>query len=129
MRKKACVRCGKIIEYNEHCKCSQSRYFPKSQIKEKSDTTKKLQYKRWREKREKILKRDRRLCQRCLIKYQMMNFDKLEVHHIKSREHYPELMYEDSNLITVCHTCNNQLGTKDVLDFEWQPPKSADLVL
>lgn len=127
MRKKTCTRCGKVIGYNERCNCS--HYYPKSQIKEKSETTKKLQYKKWRDKREQILKRDKRLCQRCKIKYGILNFDNLQVHHIKSREHYPELMYEDSNLITVCQTCNLQLGTKDVLDFDFEAPEEREFNL
>lgn len=40
------------------------------------------------------------------------------MHHIKSRKNFPELMFDDENLITLCKTCNLQLGTKDKLDFE-----------
>lgn len=118
MRKKVCSKCGKIINSNERCGCK--HYYPKSQIKKRSESTKALSRKKWLEKRKKIIRRDNHLCQRCLIKYKRYNFDNLQVHHIKSREHYPELMYDDDNLTTLCQTCNIQLGVKDELDFEWE---------
>lgn len=119
MRKKVCSRCGRVISINEQCGCT--HYYPKSQKKEKSETTKALSRKRWLEKAKNIKKRDKFLCQRCLIKYKIINFEDLQVHHIKSREHYPELMYEDENLVTLCKTCNLQLGTSDKLDFDFNP--------
>lgn len=66
-----------------------------------------------------ILKRDGHLCMRCYIKYKFLNSEELTVHHIISRKNHPELMYNNENLITLCATCNKQLGTKDKLDFEW----------
>ncbi|WP_009968574.1 HNH endonuclease, partial [Bacillus subtilis] len=57
-------------------------------------------------------------CQRCLIKYSIVNSSELQVHHIKPRIDYPELMFEESNLITLCKTCNLQLGTSGELDFK-----------
>lgn len=127
MRKKVCSKCGRILEFNEKCNCT--RYFPKSQKKEKNESTKALNRKRWKDKRQQILRRDKHLCQRCKIKYNKFNFDDLQVHHIKSREHYPELMYNNDNLITLCKTCNLQLGTSDKLDFEWSVPKEDKIKL
>ena len=46
--------------------------------------------------------------------------DNLEVHHIKSRIEFPELVYDIDNMVTVCHTCNLALGLKG-LDFKWDP--------
>lgn len=127
MRKKVCVRCGKILEVGTKCTCS--HYYPKSQKKEKKETEKALSRKRWKDKRERILRRDKHFCQRCRIKYGIMNFENLQIHHIKSREHYPELMYEDDNLITLCKSCNIQMGTNDKLDFKWEVPKEDDIKL
>ncbi|EEL15548.1 hypothetical protein bcere0016_40550 [Bacillus cereus 95/8201] len=31
-------------------------------------------------------------------------------------------MFDENNLICLCFTCNNQLGTKDKLDFGWNVP-------
>ncbi len=78
---------------------------------------------RWRRLREYIIRRDGGYCQRCWIKYGIITDTCLEVNHIKSRLHYPELAWDENNLITVCHTCNAQLGTSDKLDFPWTPPE------
>lgn len=77
-----------------------------------------------------IIKRDGFLCMRCFIKYNIINSEELTVHHILSRKNYPELMFEDSNLICLCSTCNKQLGTKDKLDFEWTAKEETrDIIL
>ena len=67
------------------------------------------------------------MCQRCFIKYKIITCDDLTVHHILSRKHYPELIFEDENLICLCSTCNKQLGTKDKLDFEWDKYKNKEI--
>nr|WP_044505061.1 HNH endonuclease signature motif containing protein [Kurthia massiliensis] len=72
----------------------------------------------WKRKRKVILKRDKYICQRCLYKFNLINYQNLQVHHIKSRKDYPELRLNDENLITVCKTCNLELGTSNKLDFE-----------
>ena len=43
-----------------------------------------------------------------------MNTRNLQVHHIKPRKEYPELMFEPDNLITTCKTCNLQMGTSGI---------------
>jgi len=30
-----------------------------------------------------------------------------EVHHIKHLEDFPDLAYEDDNLVSLCHACHN----------------------
>ncbi|MFD4058825.1 HNH endonuclease [Streptomyces californicus] len=77
---------------------------------------------RWKKKRLSIIKRDNAHCQRCVIKYNIINNQSLTVHHIKPRNQYPELMFDDTNLITLCQTCNGQLGTSGELDFEFHMP-------
>lgn len=77
---------------------------------------------RWKKLRQYIINRDGGICQRCWVKYGIINTDRLEVNHIKSRRDFPELMWEEDNLITVCHTCNCQLGVSNELDFIWTPP-------
>lgn len=117
MRYRFCPSCGKKIVDGSICECrkeSRKNYYKNY----KRDKT--LDSYRWKKKREFILKRDGRICQRCLIKYGIINYDDMQVHHIKSRKNYPELTFEDSNLISICGTCNRQLGTKDELDFEWE---------
>ncbi len=48
----------------------------------------------------------------------------LQVHHIKPRSDYPELVYEHSNLVTLCQSCNTSLGKKGI-DFEWTVPEDT----
>ena len=61
---------------------------------------------RWKKKREHILRRDRYLCRNCR-RYGRIR-ERTEVHHIKHRDEYPELWFEDSNLVSLCHACHNK---------------------
>ena len=114
--KKICSRCFKKVKHNEKCSCyKQSNRVEKALAPE--DGSAFYRTSKWRKLRLKIIARDGHYCMRCFHKYGIINGERLQVHHIKSRLHYPELEYEETNLITVCGTCNNQLGTKDKLDF------------
>lgn len=125
--KKICSKCGKTIGFNDSCDCS--FYIPKSQKKkEKKEIDRLLTLKRWKKKREQILKRDGRLCQRCFYKYGLFTTTQLQVHHIKPRSKYPELIYEDDNLICLCKTCNVQLGVQEKLDFDWKPNQNMTVL-
>lgn len=55
--------------------------------------------------RKQVLKRDEYTCQMCGRK-ENTGFGRLEVHHIKSWHKYPELRWEVSNGITLCHKCH-----------------------
>lgn len=128
-RKTLCKYCGKIVKegMTDH-KCpgkekarlqrnKQSReYYAKNK-----ETLKPLMSRKWRNFRLKIIERDNSLCQRCYIKYGIINGEELQVHHIKPRIYYPELMYDQDNVVTLCKTCNIQLGTNGI-DFEWENP-------
>lgn len=61
---------------------------------------------RWKQKRLKILKRDKYLCQDC--KKYGRRVDAQTVHHDKTVEEYPELAFEDSNLVSLCNPCHNK---------------------
>lgn len=113
-RKTTC-KCGRIIKEGTVCDCRKEK---RKKYLESFDNDPFLNTYKWKKKRAQIIKRDGGLCQRCLIKYNIINFEELQAHHIKSRTNYPELALEDDNLICVCKTCNLQLGTKDVLDFD-----------
>lgn len=117
MRKKICSTCGKIIFDNVTCSCKRDRkrdYMREYQRNEKDNP---LKTTRWKKLRTYILRRDKFLCQRCLRKYGTANSSELQAHHIKSRKNFPELVYDPTNIICLCKTCNLQLGTKDELDF------------
>lgn len=63
-----------------------------------------------------ILKRDNYECQECKKegKVTLKEHDKkLDVHHIKEIEQYPELTYVKSNLVTACVHHHNILDNKN----------------
>lgn len=67
---------------------------------------------RWLRKREKILRRDKYLCQECR-RYHRRTTDGNPVlaelvHHIKPYELYPELGLRDDNLVSLCSSCHNK---------------------
>lgn len=61
----------------------------------------------WINKRKEILKRDHNECQRCK---KLGRFNKAEcVHHIKHLKNRADLALDDSNLISLCNTCHNEV--------------------
>lgn len=123
-KKKTCGSCGKWIDFNSVCECRKTRkYESNKQYLKNNPEAAVLTTARWAKKRKHIILRDKGYCQRCLIKYNWINEEQLQVHHIKPRIHYPELIFEDSNLITLCKRCNLQLGVQETLDFEWELPE------
>jgi 5-methylcytosine-specific restriction protein A len=63
--------------------------------------------KKWKDKRQYILRRDHYLCQEC--KKYGRNVEAKIVHHIKEVEDYPELKLVNSNLVSVCKACHNKV--------------------
>lgn len=118
MRKSTCKKttcsCGKIIRLGSTCECKKEK---RKKYMETYESDPLLNTYKWKKKRLQIIERDNGLCQRCLIKYGILNSEELQVHHIKSRRNFPELTFDDENLLCMCKTCNQQLGTKDKLDF------------
>ena len=109
---KTCNKCRQKYEYGKRCSCSNIHNEKMNAIKGKEDnfytTTK------WRKLRSRIIERDNGHCQRCWFKYFIVNSSNLEVHHIVARSVNAALEYEPSNLVTLCKTCNLQLGTSGV---------------
>lgn len=60
---------------------------------------------RWAKKRISILQRDKYQCQDCK-RYGRLT-EATEVHHIKPFDEYPELAFDSSNLVSLCHACHN----------------------
>lgn len=124
MHKKACARCGKIIGIDDTCECiaaARTEYkkeYSRNYDEENSELVKPLKTAKWQRLRKNIIHRDGGYCQRCKNLLGMITTDKLEVHHIKPRSTHPDLMFDPSNLITVCSTCNMALGVSGELDFE-----------
>ena len=67
----------------------------------------------WTKKRKEILTRDHNECQVCKEKgrFSVAN----TVHHIKHLTDQPELGLVDSNLLSVCSACHNQLHPERML--------------
>ncbi|MGR2742288.1 HNH endonuclease [Bacillus sp. N6] len=117
MNNKLCGVCGDIVPINEQCLCNKPN---------KSEASKKhiSGTRRFQKLRKYILNRDNYTCQRCVIKFGRTDetiHQKLQVHHIKSWRDFPELAFEESNLVTCCKSCNLELGNKNKLDFPLQP--------
>ena len=61
---------------------------------------------RWQRKRAAILSRDKYQCQDCK-RYGRAREAK-EVHHIKHLDDFPELAYDNDNLISLCSACHRK---------------------
>ena len=61
---------------------------------------------KWKRKRAAILRRDKYLCQDC--KRYGRTREAKEVHHIKFLEDFPELAYDDDNLVSLCSACHRK---------------------
>ncbi|WLR53780.1 HNH endonuclease [Mesobacillus subterraneus] len=116
-RMRICV-CGKLIQEYEKCTfCQKQRQQkPKGEI----ERNKVLTTTKWRKFRKRIIERDGGYCQRCLIKFNMVVTSNLQVHHIKPRIKFPDLTFVESNCVTLCALCNQQLGTREQLDFAFE---------
>lgn len=119
MAQKRCSECFKIIGTHEKCECSKKKR--NEYMKERYDdgkVDKKLNCNTWRLLRDKIIKKDGGFCQRCYALRGEIITENLTVDHIKSRRDYPELVYDEENLITMCQSCNSEKGNHNYLDFE-----------
>lgn len=70
--------------------------------KKKKGYNKILASKEYKEFRKSILKRDNYKCQMCGSDF------RLQVHHIKSKSKYPELIMDKNNCITLCLICHSK---------------------
>lgn len=114
-----CNYCNKRAPRYQSCECTKKRNLSKEKNKQYAEEKKFFNSKEWKDLRKAVLKRDCEVCQRCMIKYNIITKTTLEAHHIKSRHNYPELRWDESNLVTLCKSCNTQLGTSDKLDFDF----------
>lgn len=74
----------------------------------------------------KILKRDNFECQECKKEGKLTikeHGKKLDIHHIKEIEQYPELTYDEHNLETVCVHHHNILDNKNQFNKQYQKKK------
>lgn len=67
--------------------------------------------KKWKSKREAILKRDEYLCREC--KRYGKHTPASTVHHIFPLKEYPQYKLKDVNLYSCCYTCHNTFHDRD----------------
>jgi hypothetical protein len=128
-RKYTCPHCGRLVVSGQDCICKKKRteawkkkYNERKRLwyKNNKDTQKILNSTKWRKLRSRIMDLDGHKCIRCYKKFGVVNQEDLQVHHIKPRAIYPELVFEEDNLVTTCKKCNLELGLSGI-DFEWSP--------
>jgi len=79
----------------------------------------------WQVTRMKVLERDNYECQHCkrdgkvTIHQNSSKHKTLDIHHIKDLVDYPELAFDQENLITLCVKCHN----KEENRFQKRKPK------
>lgn len=129
--KTLCSGCNKLIPLDTICECKKIQYkqYSKDYAKRNVEKVRTIKSGRWKSFRQQIIKRDGGHCQRCIRKYNLITTSNLEVHHIKPRDKYPELTFEETNCVTLCKTCNLQLGTQETLDFPFETKITNDFVL
>lgn len=129
MMYKQCSNCKKRIKVGTTCECviekkrKNKNDYQKKYYKENKEQLKLIKTAKWSKLRMQIIKRDNGFCRRCYAKRNEFVTENLQVHHIKPRVDFPELVYDDTNLVTVCKQCNLELGTSHSLDFEYNIKK------
>ena len=119
---RVCSFCHKRydVDGEEHL-CDEKLKFQRAQEKKHREKSKlagkAINSTRWHAFRKKIIIRDGGYCQRCYAQNKIYTTESLEVHHIKPRIFFPELTFDESNCITLCKSCNIELGL-DGIDFE-----------
>lgn len=114
--KTRCNRCRKLTDYgNTYCKDCQSiisseRNKLRSKDEEIEATTKSST---WKNLRKQILMRDKNCCVLC-FKRGYITYKSLQVHHIVKRIEDKSLIYEPTNLVTLCRTCHEEVEKMSV---------------
>ena len=61
----------------------------------------------WRRLSRRIIRKARGECQLCRAEHRLTRA--VLVHHVKSLREHPELAYEPSNLMPLCHDCHERM--------------------
>lgn len=67
--------------------------------------------KKWKELRDRVLKRDKYMCQEC--RRYGKNKDAQMVHHMFPIRDIPEYAYLKENLISLCNKCHNEMHDRN----------------
>lgn len=66
----------------------------------------------WRRLSHKIIKEERNECRQCREAHRLTRATL--VHHIKPLREHPELAYERSNLMPLCHDCHERIHKRGI---------------
>lgn len=106
--KTRCCGCRCLIDFgNTYCDKCKSVVIKRNRSKNKEieATTKSG---RWKAVRLTILRRDK-CCVLCFKRHGVYNLKNLQVHHIEKRVDRPDLIYEPTNLVTLCRDCHEEV--------------------
>ncbi|AMQ08488.1 hypothetical protein AZE41_08205 [Sporosarcina psychrophila] len=112
--------CGKLVATGTKCPCKKRNTAASDHISG---------HRKFQTLRKKIVLREKGHCQRCRIKHDLLITADLECHHIKSYRDFPELAYDENNLIMVCRQCNLDLGNNNKLDFNVETLEEVEYYL
>ncbi len=93
-----CSQTCRDTHYRTTHQWANSHFWKWGKTKESKIRKTNAEYKDWRLK---VFTRDWFECQQCWYEWK-----RLEAHHIKEQSKYPELIYEVSNWLTLCHDCH-----------------------
>lgn len=114
--KTRCNRCRKLTDYgNTYCKecqviISSKRNRERTKNLAIEATTKNSI---WKSLRKQILRRDNNCCVLC-FKRGYITYKTLQVHHIVKRVDDESLIYEPTNLVTLCRNCHEEVEKMSV---------------
>ena len=114
--KTRCRACRKLIEYgNTFCNECKSKVTKerKTGLKRK-DVESAIKNSRWKALRMRIIQRDK--C--CLLCYKRgyIEYRTLQVHHLVKRVDDTDLIYEPSNLVTLCRSCHEEMEKLSLME-------------
>lgn len=117
-----CPFCGKKHPIDQKECPNRWKYKRDNSSEENKKVNKFYSSKAWKDKREEIKTRDI-YCQRCFIKFGIVTYDGLEIHHIESLTTKWEKRLQNDNLICLCKQCHSFCDkcNNGRLDFEWSP--------
>lgn len=121
---KTCYKCREKYEIGTNCSCLNKHN--KQLLATQGIDDRFYVSTPWIKLRKQIIYRDGAHCKRCYHKFGIINTSNLQVHHIIARSVNKALELEPTNLVTVCKTCNLQLGINGV-DWDRQNEIKIDI--
>lgn len=107
----SCKYCANIHSRSFSCPSKPKRYGKK---KENNSIVKFRNTSTWRKKRLEIKKRDKLLCQYCLLELKRFTFELLDVHHIIPISKDWSKRLDNYNLITLCRVCHTSADMQEI---------------